>query len=140
MECWLRKDSCGHWLCSLRCINTVPQLRCTEAVTVAHTSELSGPCMQLLSLWSSFKNPELTRCAQSPGRPASAACHHSPWAACAADFCACVTAGPRYACGCLVYSPPEVLAVWAGGDAPVDPYKHDVFSVGVLIFEVCVHP
>lgn len=51
-----------------------------------------------------------------------------------------MTAGPAYACGCKVYSPPEVLAAWAGDLTPIDPYKHDVFSVGVLIFEVRVHP
>ena len=30
--------------------------------------------------------------------------------------------------------------MWAGGNAPVDPFKHDVFSTAVLIFEVRVHP
>ena len=30
--------------------------------------------------------------------------------------------------------------MWEGGTAPVDPFKHDVFSVAVLIFEVRAHP
>lgn len=38
--------------------------------------------------------------------------------------------------GTAVYSPPEVLANAVGERTPVDRTKHDVYAVGVMLFEV----
>ena len=40
-----------------------------------------------------------------------------------------------YKCGTKAYCPPEILANFHGEGRLVDRTKHDVFSLGVIIFE-----
>ena len=40
-----------------------------------------------------------------------------------------------YSCGTKAFCPPEILANFAGEEQLVDRTKHDVFSLGVIMFE-----